>query len=64
MLLQNTFKANDQFVIENDSQLVHVSKPLIDKLVDYLTLALSNIYFKSGQFAWKRRNNAAYWRAI
>lgn len=63
MLLQGTFKANEQFVIENDSQLIYGSKPLIDKLVEYLTIALSNIYLESGQFGCKRRNNAVDWRA-
>ncbi len=58
MLLQNTFKANDQFVIENGSQLMRVSKPLSDKFVNHLTLALSNIYFKRAHFDRKRRNNA------
>lgn len=55
MLLQVTFKANEQFVIENDSHLMYGSEPLIDKFVEYLTLALSNIYLESGQFALKRR---------
>ena len=63
MLLQVTFKSNEQFVIENDSQLMYGSKPLIDKLVEYLTLALSNIYLERGQFGCKKRNNAIDLRA-